>query len=286
LKELISNLDQGTETTSTGIKKRKTNHNNISLKSFARKNEGFALEWSKITPGLLAAGGLDKIIEIYKSTDDSCSDWVLEGGNNFGTLKGHKGSIEDIIWSPVQAHVLASCSVDKSIRFWDLRSDKSNPPIVIDNAHDSDVNCLAWNTFCDFMVASGGEDGSFKVWDIRYISNGPISNIQWHKGAITALSWDPFEDSQIAVSSEDNRLSVWDFSVEPDDQHLFDSGNQEVPQQLIFLHQGQENIKDIKFHPVYKNFIASTAENGINVFKPAFDEDSSIASDEMMDIEN
>jgi ribosome assembly protein RRB1 len=125
-------------------------------------------------------------------------------------------------------------------------------------------------------------------WDIRYISNGPISNVQWHKGPITALVWDPYEDSQIAVSSEDNRLTVWDFSVEPVDNQLFDAANNEIPQQLILLHEGQENIKDIKFHPIYKNFIVSTAENGINVFKPGFeDENDSINSDDDdMDIDN
>jgi len=269
-------------------KKQKINPRSINLKSFSRKYEGFGIEWYPLTPGVLAAGGHDKIVEVYLPTDESCTDWVLNSqnlNNSLGVLKGHKGSIEDIIWSPVQPHVMATCSVDKSIRFWDLRVDKNNPPIVIDKAHDSDVNVISWNHFCDFMIASGGDDNAFKVWDIRYVSNGPISNILWHKSPITAIAWDPFEDSQLAVSSEDNRLSIWDFSVEPDDNHLFDHTNQEIPQQLIFLHQGQENIKDLKFHPVFKNFIVSTAENGINVFKPAFDEDSSIASDEMMDID-
>jgi len=269
-------------------KKRKLNSKNITIKSFTRQNEGYGIEWSSLTPGALAAGGQDKKIEIYLPTDESCTDWILNSNNSnncMGLLKGHKGSIEDIAWSPVQAYVLASCSTDKSVRFWDIRTDKNNPPIVIEHAHESDVNCISWNTFCDFMVASGGEDGAFKVWDIRYIGNGPISNIQWHKGAISSITWDPFEDSQLAVSSEDNRLSVWDFAVEPDDNHLFDHLNQEVPQQLIFLHQGQENIKDIKFHPAYKNFVVSTAENGINIFRPAFDEDSSIATDEEMELD-
>ena len=161
-----------------------------------------------------------------------------------------------------------------------LRKDMNNPPIVLENAHTSDVNCISWNNFCEFMIASGGDDGSFKVWDIRYINNGPISNIQWHKGPITALSWDPFEDSQIAVSSEDNNLSIWDFSVEPDDNQLFDSKNNPIPQQLLFLHQGQNNIKDLKFHPYYKDFLVSTAEDGINVMKPNFNDDESMDIDD------
>jgi len=266
-------------------KKRKLNSKNVTIKSFKRTYEGYAIQWSNILPGVLAAGGQDKKVEIYIPKDENCSDWVLNSNNTdnkMGILKGHKGSVEGLAWSPNQNFVLASCSVDKSIRFWDLRSDKNNPPIVIEAAHESDVNCISWNTHCDFMVASGSDDNSFKVWDIRYVSKGPISHIKWHKAPITSIAWDPYDESQIAVASEDNRLSIWDFAVEPDDKHLMDGQSQEIPQQLVFLHQGQENLKEIRFHPVYKNFIGSTAENGMNIFKPGFgDEDSSVASDEM-----
>jgi ribosome assembly protein RRB1 len=289
LRQLIKDLEESNEKmkesleygltnkeNNIGNKKRKLNSKNVTLKSFSRNQEGFGIEWSPIIPGVLAAGGQDKKIELYFPKDENCSDWIQTNNLSYtNTIKGHSKSVEDIIWSPIQQFVLASCSVDKSIRFWDLRTDKNSPPIVIEKAHESDVNCISWNNFCEFMIASGGDDGAFKVWDIRYISNGPISNVQWHKGPITAISWDPYDDSQIAVSSEDNRLTVWDFSVEPDDNQLFDASNNEIPQQLIFLHQGQENIKDLKFHPIYKDFIVSTAENGINVFKPGFGDDDS-----------
>jgi ribosome assembly protein RRB1 len=270
-------------------KKRKMNSRNITLKSFKRSYEGYAIQWSNNLPGVLAAGGQDKKIEIYFPKDENCSDWVLNTNNEnnlFGSLKGHKGSVEGLCWSPNQNFVLASCSVDRSIRFWDLRSDKNNPPIIVESAHESDINCISWNSFCDFMVATGSDDNSFKVWDIRYISKGPISHIKWHKAPITSIAWDPFDESQIAVSSEDNRLSVWDFSVEPDDRQLMDAQSQEIPQQLVFLHQGQENIKELKFHPVYRNFIGSTAENGMNLFKPGFgDEDSSSVDSEEMNLD-
>lgn len=293
MRELINDLEESKENmkehlemgltnkeNNIGNKKRKLGAKNVTLKSFNRSLEGYGIEWSPIMPGVLAAGGQDKKIELYYPKDENCSDWVTMNNIYHESLKGHKGWVEDIIWSPLQQYVLASCSVDKSIRFWDLRKDMNNPPIVIENAHSSDVNCISWNNFCEFMIASGGDDGSFKVWDIRYISNGPISNIQWHKGAITALSWDPFEDSQIAVSSEDNNLSIWDFSVEPDDNQLFDSKNNPVPQQLLFLHQGQNNIKDLKFHPYYKDFLVSTAEDGINVMRPNFNDDESMDIDD------
>lgn len=36
-------------------------------------------------------------------------------------LVGHKGSIEDLMWSPTEEPLLASCSVDSTIKLWDIR---------------------------------------------------------------------------------------------------------------------------------------------------------------------
>ena len=36
--------------------------------------------------------------------------------------RGHTGVIEQVAWHPTQPFILATASVDKSVRFWDLRS--------------------------------------------------------------------------------------------------------------------------------------------------------------------
>lgn len=38
----------------------------------------------------------------------------------------------------------------------------------------------------------------------------------------------------------------------------------------MFIHQGQEEIKEIRYHPIYYEMVVSTASNGINAFKPSF----------------
>jgi len=42
----------------------------------------------------------------------------------------------------------------------------------------------------------------------------------------------------------------------------------DIPPQMMFLHQGQNNIKELRFHPQYSCVIATTAEDSFNVFKP------------------
>jgi len=78
----------------------------------------------------------------------------------------------------------------------------------------------------------------------------------------------PNEESVVAVSSADNRLSLWDFAVEADEKEA----DEEIPEQLMFLHQGQDNIKEIRYHPYYYEMVVSTALNGFHVFKPNLDD--------------
>jgi ribosome assembly protein RRB1 len=38
----------------------------------------------------------------------------------------------------------------------------------------------------------------------------------------------------------------------------------------MFVHQGQEEIKEIRYHPIFYEMLVSTAANGLNAFKPSF----------------
>lgn len=82
-----------------------------SSKSFSNTDEGFALEWSPLRQGYLATGSCDSKIYIYRPNNVNLSDIIRDDK----PFTYHKGSVEDICWSPVDEHVFASCSVDGTI---------------------------------------------------------------------------------------------------------------------------------------------------------------------------
>ena len=237
--------------------------------------EGYALDWSPLRLGLLASGGWDKNIFLYEPTGTDYSEFKMHST----PLTGHKDSVEDLQFSPKQDYVLASWSVDKTIKLWDLRENKWKPQMSF-IAHDSDVNVISWNTEWPYLIASGWDDGSFKVWDLRKLQKDlnakPITNIKWHSAPITSIQFQPREECVLAVSSEDNRLTIWDFSVEPETQKEI---NSDIPPQLMFLHQGQENIKELRFHHYHESVVITTAEDSFNIFKPNFDPDQQYDED-------
>lgn len=143
-------------------------------------------------------------------------------------------------------------------------------------AHDCDVNVIAWNSFSKFLLASGDDKGEFRVWDLRMLNPGTyeqknfdsITRIRWHTQAITSLQFQPHEDSVLAVASADNKLTLWDFSVEVDESATQNPEFEDIPPQLMFLHQGQINMKELRFHPYYREMIVTTAEDSYNIFRP------------------
>ena len=142
------------------------------------QDEGYAIDWNPIITGRLITGDCSGAIRLWnpsQSFNNNNNNNTNNGGSvssssnlsSFSwqvdnqSLHSHKGSVEDLQWSPSEATVFASCSSDKSIKIWDIR-DKSKAQISID-AHEEDVNVISWNKSVAYLLASGCDDGSFKV---------------------------------------------------------------------------------------------------------------------------
>jgi len=190
---------------------------------------------------------------------------------------GHSASVEDLQWSPTEADVFASCSADGTISIWDIRTGKE--PCISIKAHKADVNVISWNRLASRMIASGCDDGSFSVRDLRFIQEDSlVAHFEYHKKAITSIEWSPHEASSLAVTSEDHQLTIWDLSLERDAEEeaefrakMKEQANapEDLPPQLLFVHQGQRDLKELHWHPQIPSMIISTAIDGFNVLMPS-----------------
>lgn len=96
-----------------------------------------------------------------------------------------------------------------------------------DDAHDGSVQCVKFNPFIPYLLASSGNDGIVKVWDIRYFKN-PTARIDGHYGSVNSIAWSTSHVEQLATASLDHRWRLWQLSstsstaLEPDFDFLVD----------------------------------------------------------------
>ncbi|KAL7533660.1 hypothetical protein ACHAXR_005373 [Thalassiosira sp. AJA248-18] len=272
--------------------------------------EGYAIDWSRVTPGRLATADCDGNIHIWNAThpvtqtdivakynttgkkgshNNSSSPW---GNSSFSiqpTYSAHgdnldNPSVEDLQWSPTEATVLASAECGGYVRIYDVRC--PGKAMISNKVHASgaDVNVISWNRLVGNLLASGGDDGSFSVWDLRNfqtpdpsVAPKPLARFQSHRTPITSLQWHPTDESMIAVS-DDNGTYIYDLSIEEDEPNDNANGEEggggggvegEIPPQLLFVHSGSEMTKEVHWHPQIPSCVATTSLSGFSVFIPS-----------------
>ena len=127
------------------------------------------------------------------------------------------------------------------------------------------------------MLASGADDGSFRIWDLRQFASGAfVATFSYHTAAVVSIEWSLFDSSTLATASADHQTAVWDLAVERDAEEeaaaMTDAQNAlppaELPPQLMFVHQGQRDVKELHWHPQVPGLVVTTAADGFNVWKP------------------
>lgn len=229
------------------------------------KSEGFAMDFSPHQVGRFLSGDCEKNIFLWEP---------VQGGWSVGDtgFQGHTASVEDIQWKRKGEscqNVFASVSVDRSFRVWDVREgDRNRSAVHAQKVHEGDVNVLSWSPCVGELLATGGDDGVFKVWDTRSVAAGPMANFSWHRKPITSIDWHPFDETSLVVASEDGCVSLWDMAMEDDAVGAeLPPGAEHFPAQLMFLHQGQQDPKEARWHRQIPGAVVSTAATGFNIFK-------------------
>ncbi|GAY56948.1 hypothetical protein CUMW_175720 [Citrus unshiu] len=123
------------------------------------------------------------------------------------------------------------------------------------------VNCLAFNPFNEWILATGSTDKTVKLFDLRKISTA-LHTFDSHKEEVFQVGWNPKNETILASCCLGRRLMVWDLSRIDEEQTPEDA--EDGPPELLFIHGGHTSkISDFSWNPCEDWVISSVAEDNI-----------------------
>ena len=105
----------------------------------------------------------------------------------------------------------------------------SKPSHTVD-AHTAEVNCLSFNPYSEFILATGSADKTVALWDLRNLKL-KLHSFESHKDEIFQVQWSPHNETILASSGTDRRLHVWDLSKIGEEQSSEDA--EDGPPELL-----------------------------------------------------
>jgi len=138
---------------------------------------------------LVALGGPNKLVKIYATKD----------GKLLHSIKKHTDWVTAIAFSP-DGKLLASADRSGGLVIWE--SDKGKEYVTLPG-HKEMITGIA---FMMGVVASGSEDGTIKLWDVK--EGKEIKSWAAHPGGVQSVDFTP--DGRLVSSGRDKTAKVWD----------------------------------------------------------------------------
>ncbi|KAH8243947.1 hypothetical protein KR032_011734, partial [Drosophila birchii] len=228
------------------------------LRLRGHKKEGFGLSWNPHCSGHLLSASDDQTICLWDINAKPKEHRVIDAKNIF---KGHTASVEDVAWHGHHESLFGSVGSDHKLKIWDTRNKDTSKPCFTVDAHSTEVNCLSFNPYSQFLLVSGSADKTIALWDMRNLKQ-KLHCFESHKDEIFQVQWSPHNETIFASSSTDRRLHVWDLSKIGEKQTKNDA--EDGPPELLFIHGGHTaKISDFSWNANEPWIIASVAEDNI-----------------------
>lgn len=228
---------------------------NIRLRG--HNTEGYGLAWSPFRDGHLLSGSDDAQICLWDVNAAEGSSLTAQT-----IYRSHSGVVEDVAWHNTHEHMFGSVGDDKKLILWDTRCRQDETGLTHSvEAHTAEVNCLGFNPFNEFVMATGSADKTVALHDIRNLSRR-LHILEHHAEEVFQIGWSPVNETVLSSCGADRRLMVWDLSRIGDEQTADEA--EDGPPELLFIHGGHTSkISDFAWNPSDDWVIASVAEDNI-----------------------
>ncbi|KAH7835603.1 hypothetical protein Vadar_027840 [Vaccinium darrowii] len=199
---------------------------NPDLRLRGHNTEGYGLSWSQFKQGHLLSSSDDAQICLWDIN-------ATPKNKALDAMQVHEVVVEDVARHLRHEYLFSSVGDDQYLHVWDVWTPSADKPIQSEVAHQSEVNCLAFNPFNEWVVATGSTNKTVKLFDLRKISSAlhtfdrhkideeqTLENVEdgppelvfihgGHTSKISDFSWNPCEDWVVAGVAEDNILQIW-----------------------------------------------------------------------------
>ncbi|KAJ1725791.1 Histone acetyltransferase type B subunit 2 [Coemansia erecta] len=228
------------------------------IKLVGHSREGYGIAWNAQREGHILSASEDTTVCLWDIKGVTKEQRRLEP---LAVFRGHTAIVEDVAWHSMHTDIFASVGDDRRLLIWDTRKAPGDKPVQDVIAHESEVNCVAFNPKSEYVFATGSGDTTVALWDLRNLKH-KLHSLEAHKEEVLQLSWSPKHETVLASASTDRRVNVWDVSRIGEEQTAEDA--EDGPPELMFIHGGHTSkVSDLGWNLNEDWTLCTVAEDNI-----------------------